>query len=115
MIKGATLEGFVAQELRAWLAYFADDHKLYFWRTQAETEVDFIIYGDRFFWALEVKNSARIRPEDLRGLRSFRQDYPECQAFLLYRGQERLMKDAVLCLPVEDFLKQLKGSQIKIT
>ncbi len=114
MIEGAALEGLVAQQLRAWLAYFADDHQLYFWRTQAQTEVDFVIYGNDIFWAIEVKSTPRVRPEDLRGLTSFRQEYPECQAILLYRGQERLLQKEILCLPVEVFLQQLCGRVKKI-
>jgi len=34
----------------------------------------------------EVKNAARVRPEDLRGLKAFAADYPLCEPVLLYRG-----------------------------
>lgn len=106
-IDGAALEGLVAQHLRAWIAYSHSDCRLYFWRTPKGTEVDFIVYGGDGFWALEVKNSARVRPEDLRGLRSFRSDYPESTALLLHRGQGRSKVDGIWCLPVEDFLRGL--------
>jgi len=42
---GAALEGLVAQHLRAWIDYSRNGCELYFWRTRAGTEVDFVIYG----------------------------------------------------------------------
>ena len=69
-----------------------------------------MIYGGNGFWALEVKNTATVRPQDLRGLKSFRHDYPECEAALLYRGTERLRIDGIWCLPGEEFLRQLRPS-----
>ncbi|MNC95310.1 hypothetical protein D3C83_124000 [compost metagenome] len=54
--------------------------------------------------AIEVKSSARVSPSDLRGLLSFKEDYPEAALLLLYRGKERLVVQDVLCLPVEEFL-----------
>jgi uncharacterized protein len=106
-IDGCALEGLVAQHLTAWLAYRDSKNRLYYWRTRKGVEVDFVLYGPDGFWALEVKNTARIRPEDLRGLRAFKTDYPESTAILLYRGHERLKRNDVLCLPCEDFLKSL--------
>ena len=44
----------------------------------------------------------------LRGLKSFRDDYPEAEALLLYRGNERLRMDDIWCLPAEEFMKELK-------
>jgi predicted AAA+ superfamily ATPase len=110
-IEGAAFEGLVAQHLRAWIAYSHSDCRLYFWRTAKGTEVDFVIYGGDGFWALEVKNTTKVRPRDLRSLRSFRDDYPECTAALIYRGTERLLIDDVWCLPGEEFLRQLRPSE----
>ncbi len=106
-VDGHALEGLVAQHLRAWIAYGASQKTLSFWRTRSGVEVDFVIYGPEGFWAIEVKNSARVRDEDLRGLRAFQEDYPESKALFLYRGRERLKRNGVLCLPCEEFLQQL--------
>jgi hypothetical protein len=57
--------------------------------------------------ALEVKNTDHIRPDDLQGLKSFAKDYPESKQFFLYRGQERLLRDGILCIPCEEFLRNL--------
>ena len=106
-IDGSALEGLVAQHLRAWIAYGGERFELYFWRTRSGVEVDFIVYGENGFWAIEVKNSSKVREEDLSPLRTFRKDFPECLPLLLYRGSERLSKHGILCLPCEEFLCQL--------
>ena len=106
-MEGQALEGLVAQHLRGWLAYSQEKSDLYFWRTRSGVEVDFVVYAPSGLWALEVKNTATIRPADLRGLKSFRDEYPESRAILLYRGRERLLREEILCLPCSDFLTHL--------
>ena len=106
-MEGQALEGLVAQHLRGWLAYSPEKSDLYFWRTRSGVEVDFVVYGPQGMWALEVKNTATIRPADLRGLKSFRDEFPESRAFFLYRGRERLLREGILCLPCCDFLSHL--------
>ncbi len=110
-IDGCAFEGMVAEHLRAWIAYSNSDCKLYYWRTRSGVEVDFVVYGGDGFWALEVKNSASVRPRDLRALKSFRDDYPECEPLLLYRGEERLVIDGIRCLPGAGFLRGLVPSR----
>lgn len=106
-IDGAALETLVAQHLHAWCAYSPGNHGLSYWRTRSGVEVDFVVYGSREFHALEVKNTAVLRPADFRGLASFAADYPQATCWLLYRGRERLLRDGVLCVPVEEFLLKL--------
>lgn len=110
-IEGAALEGLVAQHLRAWLAYRGSDGKLFFWRTRSGVEVDFVIYGPGAFHAIEVKNTARIRPEDLRGLDAFGVDYPRANLVLLYRGTRRERRGRIWIFPVADFLRGLDPSK----
>jgi hypothetical protein len=62
-----------------------------------------------------VKNSAVVRPQDLRGLRAFGEDYPEASRLLLYRGPDRFERNGVLCLPVAEFLGELRpGRELKL-
>jgi uncharacterized protein len=107
-IEGAALEGLVAQHLRAWIAYSGGGLELFYWRTRSGVEVDFVVYGADGFWAIEVKNTGTVRPSDVRALTTFRDDYPECEAALIYRGTDRLRIGEVLCLPVDDFLRSLR-------
>ncbi len=106
-IAGHALEGLVGQHLIAWNAYRGEFNDVYYWRTRSGTEVDFIIYGPEVFWALEVKNSSQVRDADLYSLGAFKEEYPECTAYYLYRGKERMMRKGILCLPVEEFLVKL--------
>jgi predicted AAA+ superfamily ATPase len=111
-IDACAFEGLVAQHLRAWIAYTPQDYQLFFWRTPSGIEVDFVVYGEAGFWALEVKNTARVRPqEDVRGLKSFRRDYPACESVLLYRGTERLQVDGIWCMPGDELLRRLHPGQ----
>ena len=103
-IDGQALEGLVAQHLRA---YSAEDASLFYWRTRAGTEVDFVVYGGTGFHASEVKNAGRVHSADLRALRTFRADYPEADAAVLYRGRDRLRIDGIWCLPGDEFLRQM--------
>ncbi len=106
-IAGASLEGLVAQHLRAWIDAQSDPYALSFWRTRSGQEVDFVVYGEQGFWAIEVKNSSTLSPKDTHGLQSFKEEYPEAKTLLLYRGRQKLVQKEVLCLPCEDFLLQL--------
>lgn len=114
-IEGAALEGLVAQHLRAWLDCGSAEAALHFWRAKAGNEVDFVIYGRDAFSAIEVKNSASVRPEDLRGLRAFHEDYPDARLTLLYRGRRRLRIEGVSCMPCDEFLLDLRpGSDLPV-
>jgi predicted AAA+ superfamily ATPase len=107
-IEGPALEGLVAQNLKAWCDYSQGSHALYYWQTRSQVEVDFVIYGESGLYAVEVKNTQKVRHEDLSALKSFGDDYPESNRFLLYRGQETLLRDGIHCIPCEKFLRALK-------
>ncbi|GJM06732.1 MAG: ATPase [marine bacterium B5-7] len=110
-VGGAALEGLVAQHLRAWIDYSHAKHKLYYWRTKSGVEVDFIVYGEKGLWAIEVKYSGYVDSKDLRGLKNFKEDYPESTPIMLYQGDERILRDGILCMPCDEFLKQLVPNQ----
>ena len=106
-IGSATIEGLVAQHLRAWIAYSGSNAKLYYWRTRAGSEVDFVVYGQDEFWGVEVKYSQRVRGSDLRHLTVFRKDYPEARLRLAYMGDENLTVKGIPCWPAADLLKSI--------
>jgi predicted AAA+ superfamily ATPase len=106
-IDGAALEGLVAQHLRSWCDTHVAEHRLYYWRTRTQLEVDFVVYGGSGLHALEVKNTMKVRPEDLRGLMAFGEDYPESRRLFLYRGKEKLLRNGILIMPAEEFLRKL--------
>jgi uncharacterized protein len=107
-IEGAALEGLVAQHLRAFCALDPRGYELFFWRTKAGAEVDFILYGQAGIIAIEVKRTSRLRAADLSSLKLFREDYSMAKALILYGGRERVKMGNVLCIPCEDFLRALR-------
>ena len=68
---------------------------------------NFVVYGENVFCAIEVKNTSNLRSKSVNSLAAFKKDYPEAEVCLLYRGKERIFHKKVLCLPCEDFLKNL--------
>jgi predicted AAA+ superfamily ATPase len=109
---GAALEGLVAQHLRAWCNHSGGKHTLHYWQTRSRLEVDFVVYGETGLYAIEVKNARRVDGSDLTALRHFAEDYPQSRRYLLYRGADRLNRDGVLCMPVEEFLLALKPDSV---
>lgn len=107
-IGGMALEGLVLQHLKAWADYSGNEVDCYFWRTRGGAEVDFIVYGESHFYAIEVKNAKQIHPNSLKSLKTFLNDFPEASGVMLYRGTEKLDIEGIVCWPVEDFLFQLK-------
>ena len=107
-IDGACLEGLVFQHLTAWNDYSGGKNQLFFWRTKAGVEVDFIIYGPNVFHAIEVKNAVKVTRHDAAGLEAFHTDYPEATCTLLYRGSDALkISEHCTARPMEKFLRQL--------
>lgn len=103
-IEGLALEGLVAQHLRSWILSQKEPHSLSFWRTQTKLEVDFIIYGPRGFWAIEVKRSSNLGPDDVRALVAFQEEYPEAQCFFVAPAKRRENYRGFPVIPIEEFL-----------
>jgi predicted AAA+ superfamily ATPase len=104
-ITGPALEGLVGQHLRAFIDFTFPDARLYYWRSMAGNEVDFVLYGGKQFNAIEVKNTKVVRPKDYNGLASFGDDYPEASLILLYRGNIVMKHKNIFVIPVELFLR----------
>jgi predicted AAA+ superfamily ATPase len=103
-IEGLGLEGLVAQHLRSWTLAQNQPHTLSFWRTETKVEVDFIIYGPKGFWAIEVKRSPNLGPDDARGLMTFKEEYPEATCLFVVLGKRRESYRGFPVVPVEEFL-----------
>ncbi len=110
--QGALFENLVISEVYKSNIYGGFGYALHFWRTRSGVEVDFIVYGSEGIFAIEVKNSARVQPQDVKNLRAFKEDYPKSKAYFLYRGKERLVKDGVHCIPCAEFLGALRPGKL---
>ena len=105
-VLGVALESLVAQEIRALNEYHGWGFDLYYWHTQSHVEVDFVLYGEKGIFVIEVKRSAKVRQGDLKGLRLFLKDYPMAKAALLYSGTETYHDSGIEIFPVEAFLRE---------
>jgi len=105
-IDGAAMETLVLQDLRALNDALGLGYSIYYWRTAAGDEVDFVLYGERGLKAIEVKRSERVREADLRGLEAFLDDYPMAQARLVCSCDRRFHEGRVEVLPIGEFLRE---------
>ena len=113
-IEGLALEGLVAQHLRSWVLAQREPHSLSFWRTQTKLEVDFIIYGPRGFWAIEVKRSPNLGPDDIRALLAFKDEYPEAQCFFVAPCKRRENYRGFPVIPIEEFLRNIAPDNLPL-
>ena len=107
-MEGLALEGLVAQHLRFWVQAQQQPHTFSFWRTATKLEVDFIIYGPKGFWAIEVKRSNNLGPADARGLLAFKEEYPEAQCLFVTPGNRRESYRNIPVVPLKEFLLNIR-------
>lgn len=106
-INGSALEGFLLQEMRAINHYLNLEYEFYFWRTSNQVEVDFIAYGSKGLIAIEVKNRDRYDQVDLKGLKQFKEDYPQAICYLLYSGEQERIVEHIQILSFSKAVQQL--------
>lgn len=109
LIDGAALETLLFQELKAHITQKNLAYEIFYWRTSAGNEVDFILYGNDGLIAIEIKRKNKITNKDISGLKSFIQDYPMAKCFFLYGGQESLYlhNKKITVLPIKEFIQNI--------
>ncbi len=87
---GPMVETWVASELMKLMPVSEHRLRLYFWRTQAGSEVDFLIERGNEVVALEVKWATRITDSDIANLKRCAEDFKERLrlSVVLYPGTE---------------------------
>ncbi len=105
--EGPALESLVFQEIQAINHYYSLDYEIFFWRTAAKEEVDFVLYGTRGLIGIEVKRSKTINKSDLKGLKAFQSDYSIAKLYIFYGGKKRLYFDKIEAIPFEEALTSL--------
>ena len=93
-------------EMRAYKAYKNPDIPIYFWRTSAGQEVDFIM-GDKEL-AVEIKASARVHEGDMRSLTALKEDGRVKNAVIVSLEKEpRSLANGIEILPWRTFIEKL--------
>ena len=106
-IHGAALETLFLEQVRAVNDYKNLGYHLYYWRTAAGDEVDFVLYGERGLRVFELKMAQKVRPDDPHSLLRFREDFPEAKAYLLHLGQRRWHDRGIEILPFLECVARL--------
>ncbi len=110
--RGALLETYIFNELRAWIAYSNCGGQLSYWRTPAGAEVDFIWSRGQRAIGIESKASDRWRSEDGKPAKELLDSGLLKKAFTVYLGNKRLQDGPVPIFPVKDFLRELHRGRI---
>jgi predicted AAA+ superfamily ATPase len=106
-LQGPGLETLFLQHLRAINDYYYLGYEIFFWRTQSQLEVDFILYGDNGLLAFEIKNNARLTHKDFKGLKAFKSDYPMARCYMVYMGDREYFEDDIQIIPMIKILFSL--------
>jgi len=87
---GAIFETFIVSEIKKNIAASNLNVNFYHWRINSGAEVDLIIEKDGFLYPIEIKSKSNLTAYDLRGLKSFRENFKnKCkQAIIIYAGKE---------------------------
>lgn len=54
-----------------------------------------------------MKNGRIIHPQDLKGLKEFQKDYPEVTPVFIYRGENKVKKNGIVCIPAKEFFQTM--------
>ena len=108
---GHALEHFIIQEIRAYLSYRNTGKQMSYWHTlDNRYEVDLVI-GDAEV-AIEIKSSDRISSSDTKGLKAFREEYPNARAILLSMEERPRRMNDIEVWPITAFLQRLWNDKI---
>lgn len=99
---------FIALELRAYLSYSRSKKKMYFWRTEDQTEVDFIIDG---LMGIEVKSTKHVQMVHLQGLKALKSEALLKHHLMISQDPVERLTGGVLCLHWKAFLKRLWANE----
>lgn len=113
---GHAFEHLIVQELVAYVDYRQKHVVLSYWRTASGIEVDVVVsdeYSSDILFAIEIKSSEEIQNRHLKGLRSFRDEYPDTKLIVVGLDKiSRATEDGISVLYATDFLKALWAGEL---
>lgn len=110
--RGALLETLVFHELRAQVSYSGCGGELSYYRTASGSEVDFVWTRGRHAVGIEVKASARWRPEYGRPLADLHRAGVATGCYGVYLGDRPLQDGPIRVLPLQAFLRELARGHV---
>lgn len=106
-IDGPALETLFLQEIRAINDYHDLGYQIYYWRSTTGLEVDFILYGKKGLLAFEIKRTSTLTKKDLNGLKAFKKDYPEAQAYVFCNTDRVEYREGITIMPLDTAIGSL--------
>lgn len=91
-MRGALLETYVRQNINSILNTRLPAGELFYWRTQAGKEVDFVVEIGRQTIAIEVKAGANWSKSDISALQEFLSVTPDCMAAVIAHNGEEVLR-----------------------
>jgi predicted AAA+ superfamily ATPase len=87
---GARYESWVFAELLKWKQLQPIEPDLYFYRTAAGLEIDFLLVGEHGLLPIETKSSIRVSRADARSVETFLEEHPQTAkvGLVVYPGSE---------------------------
>ena len=110
--RGPLLETLVLHEIRSWMNISECGGELTYWRTPAQTEIDFIWTRGKKAIGFEVKSGPVWKKEYGTALNQLFQEKRLQKCFGIYLGNTRLKDHAVQVLPLVEFMKTMARGQI---
>jgi predicted AAA+ superfamily ATPase len=109
---GKAFENYIFHELCAYRSYYQQDLDLSYWCLSSQIEVDFII--NHMEVAIEVKGTAKVKVDHLKGLQEIIKDYPEIKKRILVScdSKSRILENGIQLLFYKDFLQKLINGEI---
>jgi predicted AAA+ superfamily ATPase len=107
---GKALEQLVYLEMYAYCKYNDLDYEISYWRTSAQTEVDFVIGNAEI--AIEVKATDNVQNKHLRGLKQFAQDYNPTRSIVVSSDKYYRKNESIEMMHIEYFLNELWNNRI---
>lgn len=112
---GKAFENWMFHEISAHRSYQGGHYDLSYWRLTTGAEVDFVL-GDGEV-AIEAKGKTRVTPDDLKGLRLFREEHPDVKAVLAVslESQTRKLEDGIWIFPFREFARKLWSNEWNVS
>lgn len=107
---GHAFEHLIIQEIMTYLGYKGRQSELSYWRTGTGVKIDAVL-GDAAV-GIEIKSTNEVKDNQLKGLRSFGQDYPDARLIVVSNDMYKRRKDNVEIFPVKEFLSDLWAGKI---
>jgi predicted AAA+ superfamily ATPase len=103
---GLLFEHFIILETCRLIHYAEKPYKIYHWRSSHGAEVDLIIEAEDVLWAVEIKSYPNVKSGNLKGLKSFMEDYPKAKTLCVSTCETPYLAGTIPVIPWKHFFRK---------